>query len=275
VRLCVEIALGLRIREVYTIGSVYNDIFAELADASDPEDQPTVSVPREGFLLRTTYQVLDEFATYFENVRDSLRNILLEIDRYNAHTNLMKRESFWREFLVKAGEAPVEHELWDFKQSLEMWRASGKGKEDAEIRFCEHVAAFANARGGVLAVGISNERPRKIVGIEDAENRLKYTNDVILEHLKHDSDFTYLTTVIMEEEPKERICLIIAVAQTKDVISIEGQSLCPVRVQTGISRKPCEDIGRSKVHVSNKNYNFIVDLDNFLRDRPSSTANMT
>ena len=50
VRLCTEIALGLRTREVYTIGSVYSEIFAERADAADPEYQLTVTVPK-GTLL--------------------------------------------------------------------------------------------------------------------------------------------------------------------------------------------------------------------------------
>ena len=106
----------------------------------------------------------------------SLRNVILEIDRYDAQTELMKRELFWRDFLVRAIDAPVEDQLWDFKETLDMWSVSGKGKEDAVVKSCGYIAAFANAKGGVLIVGISNERPRKVVGIEDLENRLKYTN---------------------------------------------------------------------------------------------------
>ena len=68
--------------------------------------------------------------------------------------------------------------------------------------------------------------------------------------------------------PGEKVCLVIAVAETKNVVSIIGQSLCPIRVQTGISWRACEEIRNSKVHVSSQNYNFIVDLDNFVHDYP-------
>ena len=131
-----------------------------------------------------------------------------------------------------------------------MWSVSGKGKEDAVVKFCGYIAAFANAKGGVLIVGISNERPRKVVGIEDLENRLKYTKDVILGQMKFDSDFTYFKTVSMKDGSREKVCLVIAVAETKNVVSIIGQSLCPIRVQTGISWRACEEIRNSKVHVS-------------------------
>jgi len=64
----------------------------------------------------------------------------------------------------------IETQLWDFKETLEMWHAKHKEKEEAEVKFGEQIAAFANTNGGVLIIGITDKPPRKVIGVQDLES---------------------------------------------------------------------------------------------------------
>jgi hypothetical protein len=96
---------------------------------------------------------------------------------------------FWRRFVNKAvSPGKVETQLWDFKETLSLWHAAnGPEKEKAKVAFAEDVASFANARGGVLVVGVSDKR--QIVGISDdphqTEQRLKFAADALEKHLEY------------------------------------------------------------------------------------------
>ena len=271
VKIATEFALGLRRRFGYTVEEVYRDILSDFADSVDPEYQTSISVPVQRLLVRTSHKVLDEFATYFEFLRQSLRNIILDIKRYNAQTELLYRESFWKSFIIKAMGIRIENQLWDFKETLEMWHTKYKEREDAEVKFCEQVAAFANASGGVLIVGITDKFPRKILGIQDLENRLRFTKEVLKRHINYSTDFVHFQQILMKDEAgNDRNCLIIAIAQTKDVISVKdksGRFSYPVRLETGLDRRDYDELRHSKMHVLHDNYNFMLDLDTFLHDR--------
>lgn len=272
VKICTEFALGLRTRFGYTIGDVYSDIACDIADSIDPEYQSSISVPEQRLLLQTSHKVLDELAIYFEELRQSLRNTILEIKSYNAQTELLYRESFWKSFLMKAMSGNmIENQLWDFKETLKMWHLKHKGKEEAEVKFCEQIATFANASGGVLIIGITDEFPRKIVGIQDLENKLKFTKEVLRRHINYDTDFVHFQQVLMKDDDgNDKICLIIAIAQTKGVISVKdelGKFSYPIRLETGSDRSDYDKIKYSKTNVLHDNYNFILNLDSFLHDR--------
>lgn len=91
---CVETACGLRISDTYTVGMIYLDVLDEIAESIDDEYQGLIWVPKQRVLNRTLPAVLDELATYFEFLRQSLRNIILEIEKYNDQMKLLSRESF-------------------------------------------------------------------------------------------------------------------------------------------------------------------------------------
>jgi len=272
VKRCTEIALGLRLRIGNTLEYVYLDILHDIYESTDPEYQGPISVPNQRLLVQSSHKILDEFATYFEFLRQSLRNIILEIMRYNAHTQLLNRESFWRSFITKVmSQNKLETQLWDFKTSLEMWHRRHREKEEAKFRFCEQIAAFANTDGGVLIVGISDKPPRKIVGVKDLENKIKFTKQTIQGHINYDTDFTnFQQIVIKDENGKEKRCLKIAIAQTKDVIGVRdksGKFSYSIRLETGLDRSDYDKIKYSKTNTSNDNYNFLIYLEDFLYDR--------
>ena len=79
---CVEIALGLRHRMMLTIDFVHGDLAADYYDYAyeTGAPRPTVDpVPKEDLIAHASNRILDELSAYFEFIRNSLRNILMEI----------------------------------------------------------------------------------------------------------------------------------------------------------------------------------------------------
>lgn len=264
VKYCTEVSLGLRSRGGYTLEDVYGDICADIAESVDPEFLCSISVSDEDVLVRTSYKIRDELAEYFEYIRQSLRNILLDINKYNAQTKLLYNESFWQSFVKKAVDIIIERQLWDFKETFEMWHMKNREKQDAEIKFCEQIAAYANERGGVLIVGITDKIPRKIKGVEDLENKLKFTKSTIKRYINYANEFFHFQLIALKDDVGiDKNCLIIAIAQTKDVISVKDNSekySYPIRSETGLDRVDYETIKKSKIFVHHNNYDFILNL---------------
>ncbi|MCK4477681.1 ATP-binding protein [Candidatus Bathyarchaeota archaeon] len=273
VKKCVEVALGLRIDQIYTIGTVYSDIFYEIAESLDDEYPGPIPVPpKQRVLGRTFHRVLSELATYFEFLRQSLRNIILDIEKYNDQMKLLYRESFWKSFIMKAMSSNrIENQLWDFKATLEMWHPRHREREKAEFKFCEQIASFANTNGGVLIIGVTDEPPRRILGVQDMENRIKDAKNVLRRHVNYNTGFTHCQQIPMKDEDgRDKSCLAIAVAQTKDVISVKDQTgkiSCPIRTETGLERSSYEKIKDSKKNIPSDNYRFILNLYTFLHDQ--------
>lgn len=66
----------------------------------------------------------------------------------------------------------VEDQLWDFTQTLEMWKATDFNiKQKRKIEFCEDIAGFANAQGGVIILGITDKIPRKKIGLKKLKKK--------------------------------------------------------------------------------------------------------
>lgn len=271
---CVEKALGLRGRFSYTIGEVHNSIMADIYDSIDPEDEWPTSDPvsKETLLVQTSHKVFDELATYFEFVRNSLRNIVLEIQKYNDQARLLYNESFWSQFVTKAmADNRVETQLWDFKNALEMWHCKDEKKQEFEVAFSEQVGSYANSSGGVLIIGITNEPPRKVVGIQDLENKMKFTKLVLDRCTGGNAGFVHFQQIRLKDESGQELdCLVIAISQTKNVIQVkdqQGKFSYPTRQATGLHRGTYDEILQSKMSVLYDNYNFISSLKAFLDGR--------
>jgi len=267
---CTETALGLRIRSTYVIQDEYLDISREIAESTDPEYSYSISVPIQELTRRTASRVLDEFAEYFELIRKSLRNIILDIHKYNMQDELLYRGSFWINFVTKVMNLSIENYLWDFKKTFQMWHTRGQEKEKAEFKFCENVASMANSNGGVLIVGVSNNIPRKIAGVDDLENKIQSIKLIINRHLNCNSDFIHLQPInIKDDVGANKICLIIAISQTKDVVSVKdnsGKISYPKRLETGSERMDYEAIKYSKINVLHDNHNYILTLNKMIHD---------
>jgi hypothetical protein len=244
---------------------------SDIADSIDPEYQEVVTVPWTTVVSRTCYEVLDELAMYFELIRQSLRNIVVEITKRNEPILLLSRDSFWVSFVTKAMARPVEGQLWDFKVALDMWQVIGRDRAQAKVKFCRQAAGFANAHGGVLIIGITDEFPRRILGIDDLENKLKFTKEVIRAHIDQWYEIVHFHPLVMRNEMGiERQCLIIAIMETKEVIRVrlvDGTFSYPIRLETGLAESDYHELARSKGSGMEDNYDFIMDLNSLLIDQ--------
>ena len=260
----------------YTVEAVRREVEYETYSDFDPEDisyGTAVHIPGSRIVTQTCYESIDWFATYWEFIRNSLSNIILDIDKYIKQENAMRSDVFWVNFIEKAiNVRKTETQLWDFKKSLKMWWIDSKDgkKEEAKVEFCEDVACFANAKGGVLVIGVSDS-PRTVIGIGSliqVERRLDFTRKVISNYIEYDRDIVYFHQVELENASGiDQICLVIAVAQASGVVAVrdkKGRYTYPIRRETGLERVSREVICRDKLHKKSDSYDFIRDLNQFI-----------
>lgn len=246
----------------------------EIYESLDPEETPDdyeIVPPERTVVRRTARAVYDNCATYFLEIRDSLRNIRLDIEKFNQQRELYESDDFWRTFITKASKVKTaEPQLWDFKETLSVWHVKNDPeRRKAKVAFAEDVASFANVRGGILIVGVSDHR--ETVGISDGrelENRLKVARDVLAEFLEYAREITSFRQIGMGEK-RDKICLVIVISQACSPVGVgdgEGRYSYPVRRETGIERVARNDTPASKLHLKSDNRDFMAELKQFIRD---------
>lgn len=261
---CLETALGTVIRSKPTAYRVLQDLKNELnLDDFEFKEFIQCSEGVDRWLQIATRKVFEEFTDYFDNIHQSLRNILLEIEMSESIETLINDLGFWSEVILSTLKNPIETQLWDFKQTLEMWHCRGEEKMKSIVHICEEVASFANAKGGVILIGVTDEPPRRVIGVTDVEDKIKYLSDAIRKYCVYPKSFTIIQQVPFRGQNGIIICIVIAIAQTKGVVSVtdnNGMFTFPIRSQTGIARLDQRSIELSKEDVLKDNYNFISEL---------------
>lgn len=263
-----EVALGLRTGyQGPVIGAIFSNISYEHFESMQPEDyslKPIV-ISEEEVMSRASAEILIDMSEYFEFLRNSLRNILLEIDEFETSDNILHNDNFWKSFVRKVMTLSIENKLWDFKEILPMWNAKGEVRKEKEVEFAEDVASFGNTKGGVLIIGISNQIPRKVVGIDDLENRIKYAKDVILHRIDSESDYTHFQPLVLKDENNvERTCLLIVIKRMMNVVGVRNekdQFTYPIRNETGITRVTRNEVNNSKIGLKHNDYQFLSTLE--------------
>ena len=140
----------------------YREVGYEIYESLDPEETPDdyeIVPPERTVVRRTARGVCDNCATYFLEIRDSLRNIRLDIEKFNQQRELYESDDFWRTLITKASKVKTaEPQLWDFKETLSVWHVKNDPeRRRAKVTFAEDVASFANVRGGILIVGVNDQ----------------------------------------------------------------------------------------------------------------------
>jgi hypothetical protein len=270
-----EIILGIRNRQDLVYNHTYHEIGFEIYESLDPEqmsDDAEIVVPKSRLIRRARYAVYDNCETYFTELRQSLRNILVDIEKFKEQRDLFQSDKFWREFIAKACHAKTtETQLWDFKETLTMWHVKhDPERRDAKVAFAEDVASFANVSGGVLIVGVNDRR--QVVGVgegRELENRLKFARDVIAQHLEYDREIVSFRQVAVPQNGQQPICLMVVISQACQAVAVTdglGHYSYPVRRETGVSRPGMNDVPVRKLHLKNDNRDFMHQLWQFVRD---------
>ncbi|HKY28645.1 MAG TPA: ATP-binding protein [Pyrinomonadaceae bacterium] len=271
-RTLTEIVLGIRNGGILVYNRAHMEIGFFIFDSLDPEDDAEIVVPESAVIRRTAYAVYENCVTYFTQIRDSLRNILIDIEKYKEQRALFDSDEFWREFITKARNAKTsESQLWDFKETLTIWHINNESeRRKAKKKFAEDVASFGNTSGGVLVVGVNDRR--EVVGIgvgRELENRLKVAADVIAQHIEYDREIVSLRQVAVGERDQEKICLIIVVSQASGAVAVsdgEGNYSYPVRRETGISRVSRDNVPVRSLHLKSDNRDFMHQLRQFIKE---------
>ncbi len=226
VRICTEYALGFRTRFSNTLNKVKMDVTEDKANSIDPETYSgPIEVPYEDIRPRVAVAVTNNLVTYFELLRNSCRDLVVEIGKAEELGALFDSEDFWPAFVrevVKTNR--TEETWWDLKQSLGMWSTKGPEKRRKEQDFCKRVAAFANTEGGVIVIGVG-DAPRKVFGVEDAENRIKHIYSSIHSHLDIAAPGMKVKEVLLDDEAGERrACLILGIAKSPHAVPVMDEA---------------------------------------------------
>jgi len=211
---------------------------------------------------------LRELAVFFEFLRNSFNNILLEAEHYSQEISLLNDDKFWIKFITKA-RTISETKLWDFKQTLDMWEVPEPSlKAEKQIEFCEQIASYANKNGGVLLIGIT-DKFREVVGVNDIETKMHTVGSKIKRWTVYNDDFWFLKEIkIVDDKGVTRSCLIIAIAQTKRVVGVKDEKdrySYPIRIETGKENGDLWKLEEQKFDVYKNNYDFLKELQEFLK----------
>ncbi|RJQ08654.1 MAG: ATP-binding protein [Dehalococcoidia bacterium] len=262
-RICTEWATGLRIRSSTTLRRVILDVSAEIADAMDPESYSgPIHVPYHRVSHRVANAVSNNFVTYLELLRNSCRDLEIEIDKAETLVALFDNEAFWQAFVnevVTSGR--TEETWWDVKQALAMWHATGNAKRLEEQDFCERVAAFANTEGGIFVVGVSDTPPRRVLGVQDVENRIKHIYNSVLSRSDLAPPGIKVREVLLDDRVGlTRSCLVVGIAKSPTVVSVKdeaGRLSYPVRRGPGMVRSDPDSIRQSKQFQKGYDWEFM------------------
>lgn len=272
-RAITEIVLGVRNSGWNVYEMTRAELEYEAFERMDPENPAEIRVPETSVMRRTAHQVHDNCVTYFTELRDSLRNIVIDIRKMTDQRALFQSDHFWAEFITKSIKVKTaEPQLWDFKESLTLWHVKAdEERRKAKVKFAEDIASFANTSGGVLIVGVTDER--KLVGIgqgKELENRLKFARDALAAHIHHDHEVASFRQVVLEQEGASQvICLVIVISQACLPVAVSdgiGRFSYPVRRETGITLVSREDIALLDLYLKSDNRDFMVSLKQFVRD---------
>lgn len=255
-----------------------SDFFDTLANM-DPEyysgQQGTVKP--EHIQRRAAEDAVAFFAEYWVEIRDCLRNVLIDIEQRELQERLFTSDDFWRSFIEKAANSTkTEPKYWDFKETLEIWHIkSGSEKDKKAHNFTERVAGFANNAGGVILIGVTDDPPRQIVGLgnnsREIENNMKYTRQVIGDYIENNLDFVHFQQVnVSDKNGVIQLCLVIAIQQTYEVLSVkglDGKSFSyPFREEAGVVFKDSSTIRIHKTGVKSSNFDFLRVLLQFVNE---------
>lgn len=251
------------------------EIYESLPDETFPETE--IKVNPTDLAIHVARDATYELAEFFEQLRDSLRNVLLDIEQRDTQERLLTSDDFWRTFIVKAARSQkTEQKYWDFKETLDMWHISNQVEKNKKAqKFAELVAGFANNQGGVLIVGITDDPPRKIVGLKgkssEIENYMKNARNVISQYISYDKDFVHFHQVNVQDFNGDyKLCLIIAIQQTVPGLGVKGTDgksfTYPLREETGLVWKEQYTVGNHKIGTKSDNFDFINVLQQFVNE---------
>lgn len=214
-----------------------------------------------------TKEMLESFV-YIENPDLNSLNYTTDNIGFDEMLNIIFINNSFLENLIGNIINRTECKYWDFKQTLEVWKSPSSLKQINQIDFCEKVAAFANRKGGIIFIGITDKMPRKILGVSDLESKLQSINLILNKWIDYQEDFFDLEEIILKDSDGiEKRCIAVIIAQTRESIGVKNLNSYysyPVRLETGLSRVNLSRLIKKKKPINTINFNFLNLLNNGL-----------
>jgi uncharacterized protein YuzE len=256
---CIEIVFGLFLNG-YTLGLVRIDMEGKWADSVDPEYAGPCPITFESAFPRAKRKIFNEFALYFQKIRDSVELLESEIIAYTREEIIDNKEVLRKLIYSILPANRLETEIYDFKKTIPAWHNTNN--ISLKIDFACNVAAYANNRGGILIIGITDDR--KIIGVNEIENRMKQCKRIIDTYLDSQIDKLKIDQVILKNEDEDiKTCILIKIPQQKKVIGVKSENesyFYPFRELDGIVYKNRNEVAQVKKDVSKDNFFFARDL---------------
>lgn len=198
-----------------------------------------------------------------DDYKEISRDLELNLSQYEESNKILTDNEFWRNFITNAMEKEkFETEIWDFKEFLEIWKTNDpQVKRQKKIDFCGHIASFANNKGGVLILGISDKTPREIKGLNDVETKMNQLEDLILRFIDYPRNFVIIKSIsLIDSKGSEIDCIIIVIAQTKEGVAVKDDNnnySYFFRITSGKQKRSPREIKESKKEIVRDNYKFL------------------
>jgi hypothetical protein len=266
-----EIVLGLFSKGMSTWDRIRYEFEWEAVERAPDDEHLSAEAPMAWLAPRGAFAVYGECAAYFKELRDALDNVLLDVGKFVAQRDLMQSDSFWRALISKAiGLRRTEPQLWDFKEVLTMWVAPPMDREKGRVTFAEDVASFANANGGVLFLGIADNRD--VVGVgrsaKEIENRIIEARKALEKLIDYEREIvTFREVPVRDREGIPKTCLAVVVARACRPVGVRvGNAYTyPIRLEAGLDRVSAGKISSRKIGLKCDDRDFMRELEQFVR----------
>ncbi len=195
----------------------------------------------------------------FQDIYDDLD---IDIDKYKKQKELLHDLNFWIEFVERVmADNKIETDLWDFKQTLEIWKVDKRLLEKKKVDLCGDIISYANSEGGLLIIGISNGFPRVIHGLDDLEGKINQLTEIFKNKISYPNKFLHFQQITLDDnEGIEKDCLLIIIAQTAEMLGVkigEGNYLFKKRIGAASLPIDCEILEENKKKINRDNYDFL------------------
>jgi hypothetical protein len=263
-----ELALGIQMRTGPTLRMECLDLLYDAFTAGSDEEPASISAT--SLLQVVQWRIRESLVTYFTGLRDSFRHIDTLCQEFAQREHIYADDRFVKRLLKKISRhtSAIETDLWDITETLQMWAAPSGQRITSEIQFGESVAAFANKRGGIMIIGVTNDT-HAIVGVRDPENRIKQIETVLRKHTDADVDFVRVREVSVDDAGEMKTCVIIVIGQTAVPVGVRQRNnyySYPLRVGPGFERVSREQIWARKAHMKGTTFSFAAELAAWVSD---------
>ncbi|MEJ2249568.1 MAG: ATP-binding protein [Candidatus Lokiarchaeota archaeon] len=126
------------------------------------------------------------------------------------------------------------------------------------------MSAFANNKGGIIILGISDKSPREIKGLNYIENKINQLDRIIHNFTDYNRGFVKIKPISLKsKEGEDKDCIVVIISQTKECIAVKDKNKnysYYFRISSGKEKRTFREIKDIKKEINRDNYKFINQL---------------